>query len=161
MSNPNTSATSTSAFQLIKEKTGVNPLILIAGVLGALTVVFLGQSEQYVTSIVGIVFPAYMSMKAIESEDKNDDTQWCTYWVVFFLFELAELFFGYILHYLPFYFLIKLVFLVWLFFPTTCGANFIYDKILSKFFSKYEVQIDKNIENLSRFSASKSTMSKN
>mmetsp|Transcript_23823 Transcript_23823/g.24810 ORF Transcript_23823/g.24810 Transcript_23823/m.24810 type:complete len:168 (-) Transcript_23823:85-588(-) len=137
-----------SAWSTIKEKTGISPIILIAGVLGALTVVFLGHSEKYVTNLTGILFPAYMSMKAIESVDEDDDKQWCTYWVVFFLFELVELYFGYILHLLPFYFLIKLIFLVWLFFPSTSGATFIYEKILSKFFSKIEKDIDRVVDDV-------------
>lgn len=132
----------------IREKTGINPLILIAGVLGALAVVFLGHSQQYITAVVGILFPSYMSLKAIETKDGDDDKQWCTYWVIFFLFELAELFFGYILHFLPFFFLIKLVVIVWLFFPTTNGATFIYEAFLSKLFSKYETHIDSTINDV-------------
>lgn len=135
-------------FEVIREKTGINPLLLIAGVIGALTVVFMGQSERYVTALTGILFPAYMSLKAIDSEDKEDDKQWCTYWVVFFLFEIAELYFGYILHFLPLYFLIKLVFLVWLFFPTTNGACFLYSTFLCHFYSKYESKIDQAIDDV-------------
>jgi len=137
-----------SAWSYIQEKSGMNPILIILGVVGALTVVFLGHSEQYVTAVTGIVFPAYMSLKAIESPDENDDKEWCTYWVVFFLFEIAEMFFGYALHILPFYFLIKLVFLVWLFFPSTSGACWIYNHILSKFYSRIEGDIDRVIEDV-------------
>ena len=30
----------------------------------------------FCSNIIGFVFPTYMSFKAIESEGKNDDTQW-------------------------------------------------------------------------------------
>ena len=36
------------------------------------------------SNVVGFVYPAYMSFKAIETEDDvDDDIQWLTYWVVF------------------------------------------------------------------------------
>jgi receptor expression-enhancing protein 5/6 len=97
-------------------------------------------------------------MKALDTKDQEDDKQWCTYWVVFFTFELVELYvetlgFGVLHKIVPYYFLIKLVFLIWLFFPSTMGANFVYEKILSNFFSKYEAVID------SKFNEVKSSIS--
>lgn len=49
---------------------------------------------RFVGQIVGVVYPAYMSLKAIESVNKNDDTQWLVYWVVFAVFSLLEIFAG-------------------------------------------------------------------
>lgn len=134
----------------IREKTGFNPLILLGGVAFAIVLVFLGKSEVYLTILCGIIYPFYMSMKAIESPDENDDKQWCTYWVIFFLFILFELYFGYFLHYIPFYFLIKLIFLVWLFFPTTSGATVVYENFLSKVFAKFERDLDTLVDNVGK-----------
>lgn len=44
--------------------------------------------------LVGFVYPAYMSFKAIESPEKSDDTQWLTYWVVFASLTVLEIFSG-------------------------------------------------------------------
>ena len=41
---------------------------------------------------MGFVYPAYCSIKALESTVKNDDTQWLTYWVVFAAFSVVEYF---------------------------------------------------------------------
>ena len=40
----------------------------------------------------GFVYPAYRSIKAIETSIKDDDTQWLIYWVVFACFSVAEFF---------------------------------------------------------------------
>ena len=47
------------------------------------------------------------SCKAIDSEDKDDDTQWLTYWVVYAAFGIVEYFTDIILSWVPFYFLAK------------------------------------------------------
>nr|CAD2202700.1 unnamed protein product [Meloidogyne enterolobii] len=42
-----------------------------------------GHWAQLACNITGYLYPAYVSIKAIESHTKEDDTQWLTYWVVF------------------------------------------------------------------------------
>ncbi|KAJ2588953.1 ER membrane protein DP1/Yop1 [Coemansia sp. RSA 1797] len=69
---------------------------------------------------------AYASMEAIETPGKEDDAQWLTYWVVFGLFNVLEYFTGFLLYWFPFYYLIKLGFLVWLMAPATRGAERLY-----------------------------------
>lgn len=44
------------------------------------------------------------SVKAIESRNKEDDTQWLTYWVVYGLFSVAEFFSDIFLFWFPFYY---------------------------------------------------------
>lgn len=127
---------------IIKEKTGLNPKLVIAVLGVCLSLVLIGHLEGYITSVLAIVYPAFWSMKAIESKDADDDKQWLTYWTMYSLFVLIELFFGWALHLIPFYFFIKLVFLVWLFMPNTQGAVFIYNKFLQKIFLKYEKDLD-------------------
>lgn len=47
------------------------------------------------------------SIKAIESPNKDDDTQWLTYWVVYGVFSIAEFFSDIFLSWFPFYYMIK------------------------------------------------------
>ena len=47
------------------------------------------------------------SCKAIESVDKDDDTMWLTYWVVFAFFGVIEYFTDILLWWIPFYFFLK------------------------------------------------------
>lgn len=46
-------------------------------------------------------------IKAIESPNKEDDTQWLTYWVVYGVFSIAEFFSDLFLSWFPFYYMLK------------------------------------------------------
>lgn len=61
--------------------------------------------ENSVYSVVYRV--AVDSCKAIESADKDDDTLWLTYWVVFAFFGVIEYFTDILLWWIPFYFFLK------------------------------------------------------
>ena len=46
-------------------------------------------------------------VKAVESVNKDDDTQWLTYWVVYAAFSIVEYFSDIFLSWFPLYFLLK------------------------------------------------------
>ena len=46
-------------------------------------------------------------IKAIESLNKEDDTKWLTYWVVYGVFSLGEFFSDIFLYWFPFYYAFK------------------------------------------------------
>ena len=130
----------------IVEKKGFNGKIIFGILAGAIVLTLIGLLDKYITCIIGIVLPTYWSMKAIESPEPDDDKQWLTYWTVYAVFSFFDLFAGFIMKYLPFYFVIKLVFLIWCFMPNTKGALVIYKHILVKFFKKYETKIDDKVK---------------
>jgi receptor expression-enhancing protein 5/6 len=71
-----------------------------------------------VSNLVGWGLPAYLSFKAIETPTPHDDVQWLTYWVVFGFFNFLESFaIRLVLHYLPWYYAVKSIFIVWLQLP--------------------------------------------
>merc|ERR1712093_264804 len=64
---------------LIEEKSQkkVHRAHIALGIVGFLFLfVLFGIWDKWVINILGFVFPAYASIKAIESADKGDDTQW-------------------------------------------------------------------------------------
>lgn len=120
-------------------KIGVDPGLLVTGVM--FVVIFLvavGVCGNLLVSIVGFLYPAYRSFKALESDDKEDDTQWLTYWVVYAFFTVFDEMTSWILNLMPFYFMIKLVLMIWMFWPTTNGALVIYNTVLAPFLRKYQ-----------------------
>ena len=136
--------------ELIHEKTGIPAKYVIIALGICIASVLIGYLDQYITCLVGIIFPSICSIRALETKDPEDDKQWLTYWVVYGIFTFIDLFSGFILKYIPFYFVLKIVFLIWLFFPTFKGASLIYQKVIVKLFNKYRPQIDEfehNIEN--------------
>lgn len=128
--------------QLITNKTGIPAKYIIIALAVCVASVMIGYLDQYVTCLVGIVIPSICSIRALETKEIDDDKQWLTYWIVYGLFSFIDLFSGFILKYIPFYFIIKILFLLWLFLPTFMGASVIYNKIIIKLFNKYKPQID-------------------
>eukprot|EP01136_Pigoraptor_vietnamica_P002055 Opistho-1_new@29475 len=127
----------------IEQKTGIPKLYVAMG--GTFVFCFslaVGFAAQLLTNLVGFLYPAYASFKAIESSDKNDDTRWLIYWVVYAFFNILEYFTDTLLHWIPFYYFAKIFVLLFLMLPSTDGANLVYYKFVRPYLLNHETQID-------------------
>ncbi|KAG6617791.1 uncharacterized protein IUM83_09497 [Phytophthora cinnamomi] len=130
--------------QAAQDATGVEKLYLVAGGAALLLLLLLvGFGAGLICNLVGFAYPAYASFKAIETDDKKDDVQWLTYWVVYACFNIVEIFADFLLYWIPFYYAFKLGFLLWLFMPSTLGASFLYMHFLAPFLKSQESRIDR------------------
>jgi len=121
-------------------------LIALVGAIVSFVTLYVTIGPALLCNLVGFVYPAYASFKAIETEEKEDDTQWLTYWVVYAVFNLLESFVDIVLFWFPFYFSFKLGFLVWLFLPNIRGAEYLYKFLLLPVFLRQEQKIDETLE---------------
>ncbi len=83
-----------------------------------------------VVDLVGFVYPAYMSFKSMDTLSEEASRQWLTYWVVFASLAVSEQLASFIVAWIPFYFYIKICFLVWLYHPKFLGAQTIYSQVI-------------------------------
>jgi receptor expression-enhancing protein 5/6 len=135
---------------LIQEKTGIKGNYVIGFLLASILIVSLGYFERFITNLVGTVYPAFWTMKSIESKG-DDDKHWLTYWVVFACFTIIDIFSGFILKFIPFYFFLKIIFLIWLFMPNSKGCNLVYHLLVVRVFKSFEKDIDKATEKITEY----------
>ena len=134
----------------VAQITGLTPAQLFRySLIAGVVLVMLGIGNTYITCLLGVAYPCFMSFLALESTKEDDDKQWLTYWVVFGIFNFVDHFAGFILSLVPFYFFLKLVFLVWLFHPSSQGATTIYNIYILPNMQQYEKHIKKVEESVS------------
>jgi len=132
----------------LEAKTKVSREILAYGIIGFLAFyLIIGWGNDFLCNLIGFAFPAYASVKAIESAPKDDDTKWLMYWVCYALFGILEYFSDQLLFWIPLYTLTKCLILLWLMVPGKNGGTFlIYNRLIKPFFIKHQSQIDKTIK---------------
>ena len=128
---------------IVSTSTGLKPAQIINYSLYlGVALVMLGFGSTYITTILGVAYPAFMSFNALETEGTDDDTQWLTYWVCFGCFNIIDQFAGIILQFNPFYYFLKLGALVYLFHPKSMGASNVYHTFIEPYFDEYEKAIN-------------------
>lgn len=118
----------------------VRQLMQYSLMCGVMSVMF-GVGQTYITNAIGVAYPAFMSFMALESSGLEDDRQWLTYWVCFGAFNIVDQFAGIILRFIPFYYFLKLGFLVYLFHPSTLGATTVYNNFILPKMKEHEAKI--------------------
>lgn len=89
------------------------------------------------SNIAGFIVPGYLSLQALATSSTADDTQLLTYWVVFAFLNVIEFWSKAILYWIPFYWFMKTIFLLYLALPQFGGAEIVYQTIVKPFADKY------------------------
>ena len=117
--------------------------ISIGGALVVALAIVFGFSAGSICGVVGFLYPAAQSLRAIERKSSGGEvTQWLIYWVVYSFFSIIEVFVDFLLYWIPFYYAFKMAFLLWAMLPQTRGAKFLYDSFLKDFLKSKESIID-------------------
>nr|XP_025729659.1 receptor expression-enhancing protein 4 isoform X4 [Callorhinus ursinus] len=92
--------------------------------------------------VFGMLYPAYASYKAVKTKNIREYVRWMMYWIVFALFMAVETFTDIFISWFPFYYEIKMAFVLWLLSPYTKGASLLYRKFVHPSLSRHEKEID-------------------
>ncbi|XP_056281494.1 receptor expression-enhancing protein 1 isoform X3 [Pseudoliparis swirei] len=103
------------------------------------------HSVHDVIIVFGTLYPAYSSYKAVKSKDVKEYVKWMMYWIIFALFTAVEVFTDIFLCWIPFYYELKIAFMVWLLSPYTKGSSVLYRKFVHPTLSSKEKEIDEYI----------------
>ena len=133
---------------LIQEKTGIKGIYVVIGLVLSVIFVYLNIFDTIITNLVGTLYPAFWTIKSIEDDNLEDQKNWLTYWAVFGSFILVDMFSPIIVKIIPFYFVMKILFLIWLFMPGSGGCKIIYNLIVKKILRKYEEKVDIFLNNM-------------
>jgi hypothetical protein len=91
----------------------------------------------------GLLFPAFQSLAAIESEGTEDDTQWLVYWLIYSILQIVEGTAWSVIRWIPLYQWLKIGLLAWLVLPQFKGAQFVYEALLSPAFRVISQELHK------------------
>ncbi|KAJ7990751.1 hypothetical protein DPEC_G00290160 [Dallia pectoralis] len=98
--------------------------------------------SRLVVLVFGTLYPAYSSYKAVKSKDVKEYVKWMMYWIIFALFTTIETITDIFVSWLPFYYELKIAFVVWLLSPYTKGSSVLYRKFVHPTLSSKEKDID-------------------
>jgi hypothetical protein len=103
------------------------------------------------SAVVGTLYPAYASFKAIEymrvHGDTDEASRWLMYWAIFGMWNVAEKILSKIgiVRWMPYYSPLKLAFLLWLQLPRFGGAYRLTSQFVRPFLHLYYPYIDQAV----------------
>ena len=127
---------------LIQEKTGIKGIFVVLGLALSVIFVYFNILDSIITNLVGTLYPLFWTIKSLEQNSIEEQKKWLTYWVVFGAFIIVDMGSPVIVKFIPFYFVLKILFLMWLFMPGSNGCTIVYYLIVKKIFGYYEDKID-------------------
>lgn len=90
----------------------------------------------------GVVYPAYSSYKSVKEKNVKGYIKWLMYWVVYAIFASVESIADMFVAWIPFYYEMKILILLWLVSPVSRGSIQFYVRCLHPLLTKRENEID-------------------
>ncbi|GAB2300746.1 hypothetical protein Dimus_034783 [Dionaea muscipula] len=100
--------------------------------------------------ILGYAYPAFECFKTLERNRVQIDELrfWCQYWIIVAVLSVIERFGDMLILWLPLYSELKLVFIIYLWYPKTKGTSYVYQSFLQPLVLKHETDIERRLQEL-------------
>ncbi|KDR85367.1 hypothetical protein GALMADRAFT_261069 [Galerina marginata CBS 339.88] len=108
--------------------------------------------SRLVSAWFAFLLPCYATYKALSRRpfSEGDIQKWSMYWTVIGVFVAFEYLAEWLISWMPFYWELKTIFLLFLSLPQTEGSTYIYNAYLQPFFSRNEADLDAGIVRMQR-----------
>ncbi|GLB39939.1 putative TB2/DP1, HVA22 family protein [Lyophyllum shimeji] len=107
-------------------------------------------TARIVSSVAAFLYPGYASYKTLSQRPASEEEleRWLMYWSVLGCLIGVEYIAEWLVSWIPFYYPLKALFLLYLALPQTRGSSYIYTAHLHPFFHAHETQIDAALASL-------------
>ena len=95
-----------------------------------------------VSAITTFLWPCYLSYKALETPNPEDDKKWLTYWVVFGFIYCFDNVFQKIFIFVPLYSIVRLIVLCCVYFVFEDGTTIFYNTVVEPIFKRLSPNVD-------------------
>ncbi|KAF9463259.1 receptor expression-enhancing protein 4 [Collybia nuda] len=101
-------------------------------------------TSRIVSSVVAFLYPGYASYKTLSQRPASEEEleRWLMYWSVLGCLVGIEYVAEWLISWIPLYYTMKTLFLLYLALPQTRGSSYLYINHLQPFFHSHETQID-------------------
>ncbi|KAI3958316.1 hypothetical protein MKW98_011004 [Papaver atlanticum] len=97
--------------------------------------------------VFGYAYPAYECYKVVE-KNKPEIEQlrfWCQYWILVAMLTIFERLADIFVSWVPMYCEAKFALFIYLWYPKTKGATYVYDSFFRPYIAQHETEIDRNL----------------
>lgn len=98
--------------------------------------------SRLIILVAGVVYPAYSSYKSIKEKNVKGYIKWLMYWIIYALFASVESVTDLFVAWIPFYYEVKILVLLWLVSPVSRGSIRFYISCLHPLLTKRENEVD-------------------
>lgn len=143
-----------SYIKLIEEKTKLKRIIIYVILFISFFCFLIGRYEIFFSFLLTAVFPIKWTYEEYKSKNEDFIKMWGSYWLVFSVFTILDIFHKTIIILVPFYFFVRTIILFWLYLPCFKGAITLYHfgfVDIFKFYYTYNGQYDEKNSMLAEY----------
>ncbi|GJE93068.1 HVA22/TB2/DP1 family protein [Phanerochaete sordida] len=108
---------------------------------------------RLISAVCVFLYPGYASYKTLSQRPASEEEleRWLMYWSVLGCIVAVEYVGEWLIFWIPFYYPVKTLFLLWLALPQTAGASYLYAMHIQPFFASHETEIDSALTKLKNY----------